>query len=192
MSTLDFRTAAAGFDQPIELWNACHERVTRMCNLLQRLVVHMRTAGADENARTTAVSIRRYFDEAAPRHHEDEEIDLFPRLIARLAERKDDGEAQRAVRAIETMTADHQAMDQLWQVLRAGLIAVENGTGDQLAEAEVTLFVDRYRTHIALEDSVIAPALRKRLKRSDLEAVGRAMAARRGVAWETLVPTRSA
>ena len=27
--TIDFRTPGAGFDQPIEMWLACHERVQR-------------------------------------------------------------------------------------------------------------------------------------------------------------------
>ena len=44
-----------------------------------------KVAGADAEAAESATSIRRYFNEAAPRHHEDEEIDLFPRLPQRLA-----------------------------------------------------------------------------------------------------------
>ena len=27
VSLIDFRTPAAGFDQPLELWQACHERI---------------------------------------------------------------------------------------------------------------------------------------------------------------------
>ena len=51
----------------------------RFAALLGRLAEHLGTHGANEDAQVTATSIRRYFNEAAPRHHEDEEVDLFPR-----------------------------------------------------------------------------------------------------------------
>ena len=64
-STIDFRTPGAGFDQPVEMWLACHERVQRFAALLSRLADHVRKQGADEDAQVTATSIRRYFNEAA-------------------------------------------------------------------------------------------------------------------------------
>lgn len=122
MSTIDFRTPAAGFDQPLELWLACHDRVRRMCTLLQRLLEHVRKAGVDEQAKVTAVSIRRYFDEAAPRHHEDEEIDLFPRLLQRL-EGRTESEAAGVRNAITLLDSDHREMGRLWSILRDALLA---------------------------------------------------------------------
>ena len=74
---VEFRSPDAGFDQPIEMWLACHQRVRRFAALLQRLRVHLLSAGADEEAQMSAASIRRYFNEAAPRHHEDEEVDML-------------------------------------------------------------------------------------------------------------------
>mgnify|MGYP001765205654 CR=1 FL=1 len=64
MASIDFRTPGAGFDQPLDLWQACHERVLRMCTLLQRLQEHLRTRDVDGDAKVTAVSVLRYFDEA--------------------------------------------------------------------------------------------------------------------------------
>ena len=40
MAVIGFRAPAAGFDHPIEMWQACHERVKRMSALLQRLAQH--------------------------------------------------------------------------------------------------------------------------------------------------------
>jgi hypothetical protein len=59
VALLDFRTPAAGFDQPLELWLACHDRVRRMTGLLERLREHLLNMGSDDAARVTAATIRR-------------------------------------------------------------------------------------------------------------------------------------
>lgn len=185
-SLIDFRTPAAGFDQPLALWQACHERVQRMVSLLERLLGHLRVHGADESARVTATSIRRYFDEAAPRHHEDEEIDLFPRLQAKAS----GAQAERINQAIATLRADHAELHGLWPQLRAPLQAVERGECAPFDDAAVAIFVTRYRAHIELEESVLAPALARALGKRELAKIGRAMAARRGVKWEDIAARR--
>jgi hemerythrin-like domain-containing protein len=190
MSTIDFRTPAAGFDQPLELWLACHDRVRRMCTLLQRLIEHVQALGADEQAKVTASSIRRYFDEAAPRHHEDEEIDLFPRLLKHL-EGRTESEATGVRNAIALLENDHREMGRLWSVLRDALCAIDGGDAGALDEAVVGLFVSRYRSHCEVEDTVIAPALRRALSAEELDEVGRAMAQRRGIDWNEIAAPRN-
>lgn len=183
ISLIDFRTPAAGFDQPLAMWQACHERVARMNNMLQRLVDYLRKNPVDESASVTATSIRRYFDEAAPRHHEDEEIDLFPRLMQRLREASSGPAAAHIGAAIENLLADHTEMHALWSAIRRQVVEVEAGRRPQFDEAQVTLFVTRYRAHIEIEDGEIASALQRMLTAQDLVEIGRAMAARRGVDW---------
>lgn len=182
---IDFRTPASGFDQPLALWQACHERVARMNNMLERLVEHLKKNPVDEAAGITATSVRRYFDEAAPRHHEDEEIDLFPRLLAKLHKR-DSATAAQTEAAVRTLLADHADMHALWTAIREQLLRIEAGRAPQFDDAQVTLFVTRYRMHIAIEDQQIAPALRRLLKTRDLQEIGSSMAARRGVDWSEL------
>ncbi len=185
MSFIDFRTPAAGFDQPLELWLACHDRVRRMASLLERLREHLIENGADESARVTATSIRRYFDEAAPRHHEDEEVDLFP-LLRRLLPKKAPKKARAVNAALDRLEADHAEMGKLWQTLRLLLESIERGENVQLDEAMVQRFATRYREHCETEDTVIADALRRCLDATDLDAIGQAMAERRGVDWTHL------
>lgn len=184
-SIIDFRTPAAGFDQPLALWQACHERVARMNNMLERLIEHLQKNPVDKAAGITAASVRQYFDEAAPRHHEDEEIDLFPRLLAKL-HRHDGPAAARIEAAVQTLLADHAEMHALWGSIREQLLRIEAGQTPQFDEAQVALFITRYRAHIDIEDNQIAPALRRLLKPKDLQEIGRAMAARRGVDWDEL------
>lgn len=191
MGHIDFRTPAAGFDEPLELWAACHERVKRMCALLQRLLEHVRKSGVDEQAKVSAVSVRRYFEEAAPRHHEDEELDLFPRLLQSL-EGNSSSEANGVRNAIAALESDHREIGKLWAVLRDALVQIEQGDAGALDAALVALFVSRYHSHCDIEDTVIAPALRRALDRHELDAVGRSMAKRRGVDWDELIAPRPA
>ena len=83
----DFSPSPAGFDEPLEILRACHERVRRMVEMLIMLREHLREHGADQRAIVSAGTIRQYFQEAWPRHLQDEELDLLPRLQARLRNR---------------------------------------------------------------------------------------------------------
>jgi pyridoxamine 5'-phosphate oxidase len=189
MAFIDFRTPAAGFDQPLELWLACHDRVRRMTSLLERLAQHVADKGADDAAKVTATSIRRYFDEAAPRHHEDEEVNLFPLLRRRLPERAP-AEADAVSAALAGLETDHVELGKLWQNLRRTLQAIEGGEATALEHETVRQFADGYRRHCEIEDSVIAAALKRCLSTADLDAVGQAMAERRGVDWAHLHSSR--
>ena len=73
---------AVGFEQPFEMLHACHDRVQRMLGLLQRLRAYLQERPCDDVARQAARDVMRYFDQAAPLHHEDEELHVFPPLLA--------------------------------------------------------------------------------------------------------------
>jgi len=171
-------TPGAGFDQPFEMLHACHDRVRRSLALLQRLVAHVQQHGADTQARDAARDVRRYFDVAAPAHHEDEERHVIPRLLA---------SAEPALQATgRRMQADHEAMRAGWAALAPLLGALAEGqrpAPDVLAQA-AGHFVELHREHLALEDSVAFPAAQQHLAQAGgaaLAAMGDEMAARRGV-----------
>jgi hemerythrin-like domain-containing protein len=191
VTLIDFRTPAAGFDQPLELWLACHDRVRRMTGLLERLHEHLGNMGADDAARVTAATIRRYFDEAAPRHHEDEEVDLFP-LLRRLLPAKAPERLPEVEQALARLEADHASLGRVWQALRPALEAVERGEPARLDAGAVRTFADGYRGHCEVEDTIVADALRLCLDGADLDALGQAMAERRGVDWTHLHSSRGA
>ncbi len=186
VSSIDFRSPAAGFDQPLEMWHACHERVARMTSLLARLHDYLATHPLDENAGVTATSVRRYFDEAAPRHHEDEEIDLFPMVLRRLDAADDAARGARVAAAIERLQRDHEDMGVLWIHLREQLVRIEHGRAPAIEPAVVAQFIEHYRSHIALEEAEVGVAARELLTAADLRRLGGAMAARRGVNWDEI------
>src|SRR5689334_18835826 len=113
------QTAAAGFDAPFEMLHACHERLARMLALLDKLREHVRTSGADAQAREAARDVMRYFDVAAPEHHRDEELHVFPALLA-LGD-----ESLSAV--VQRLQHDHLTMDRQWMQTREVLDRIASG-----------------------------------------------------------------
>jgi hemerythrin-like domain-containing protein len=172
-STIEFRSPGAGFDEPIEMWLACHERVRRFARLLGRLVHHVSQRGADDESREAATAIRRYFNEAAPRHHEDEEVDMFPLLRER-------GADPTVLEVLYRVEADHVAMAGLWRQLDAVLARISAGEPAVPDEALVAQFAAMYDAHIDAEENILLPALRRVVAAAEWNAIGRAMAERRG------------
>lgn len=167
---------AASFEQPFEMLAACHERVDRMLRLLQRLREHLVKRGADADARKAAQDVMRYFDQAAPQHHHDEELHVFPPLIAQ-------GDAQ-TLALVRRLQQDHLQMEQRWAAAREVLAAVAAGELDALApghEAALDLFAGIYAGHIEAEEQLAYPAARKLLDQRTIEAMGEEMMRRRGV-----------
>jgi hemerythrin-like domain-containing protein len=78
--------ALAGFDDPLEMLLGCHRRIEKQLETLKRLCTHVEARGVDAEASTAAQAVLRYFQSAAPNHHHDEELDLFPLLEMRIVE----------------------------------------------------------------------------------------------------------
>ncbi|UGA39749.1 hemerythrin domain-containing protein [Chromobacterium haemolyticum] len=86
MLTLDTLSSAAApsFEQPLEMLQACHDKIRRFCDQLDQLPSYIEQHGVDEAARNTIDGLVRYFDLAGPAHHSDEEDELFPLILERV------------------------------------------------------------------------------------------------------------
>ena len=172
-----FASPGVGFEQPFEMLEACHERVQRSLALLQRLVDHVDRNGHDADSRSAARDVLRYFDIAAPLHHEDEELHVFPPLLER-------GGAD-TVAAVRQLQQDHEAMSANWQAARALLQALAEGSQDSFSapdEALLARFAGVYAEHIRLEEDLVYPAARALLAPEAAQAMGAEMRRRRGAA----------
>lgn len=164
---------AAGFDQPFEMLAACHERVERTLALLERLAAHLAGHGCDAQAAAAARDVMRYFDIAAPAHHEDEERHLLPALRAA----GDDAFAAQ-------LEQEHVELRRRWAGLRRTLSSVVDGTwvaGGADGFGTWHAFAALYRAHAEAEDRLAFPVTRARLDADTLAAMGREMARRRGL-----------
>jgi hemerythrin-like domain-containing protein len=187
MELIDFRMPVDGFAHPLMLWAASHERAQRVALLLQRLIEHVLHLGPSDATRVTSGEVQRYLAEAAPRHHADEDVDLFPRLTRRLedAGRELPGAAQ-ALHALERLAQEHLRLDDLWARVREVLHHADRAAPSPAQVKVVGEYVDSFIGHHAIEDRVIAPVARDVLQAEDLAGIGEAMAARRGTTWAAL------
>ena len=160
---------APGFDDPLGLLAACHERIEGHCATLVRLAAHARLYGGDSEAQVAAARVHHYFAQAGQWHHEDEERDLAP-----LLERHGD----QALTALMTrLMTEHRALERAYAPLEPVLRALPAAPGDVPIEPYVSLM----RAHMAAENTMLLPRARAVLGPPELAALGRAMAARRGV-----------
>ena len=170
-----FSAPAVGFEEPFAMLEACHERVQRTLTLLDRLREHVRQQGADESARQAARDVLRYFDVAAPLHHEDEELHVFPLLLAQAAPE------MRTL--VQRLQQDHVDMVADWAAARVPLQALAHGEIEGFSESAEALFdrfEARYASHIHHEERQAYPAALHLLEPAVLGRMGQEMAHRRG------------
>lgn len=165
--------AAPTFDDPLAMLRACHGRITAQCDTLQRLIHHTAQAGNDEQAQQAARAILRYFDTAGQFHHQDEEFDLFPRLL-------DSGDTHAAA-LVARLLEEHKSMDAVWHALRPLLLAIAEDRAGILDAQIATQFISFYRAHIELENAQLLPLAASLLTPAQTQTLGRCMANRRGV-----------
>lgn len=166
---------APGFDDPLEMLQACHGRIQAQCATLEKLLRHLPEHGSDLQARQAALAILRYFDTAGHHHHTDEEQDLFPVLLATAN--------VTAQRLVAHLLERHVELNAAWDSLRIRLTCIAAGTDSLLEEERVREFIALYQTHIALENAQLLPLAKELLNAAQIETLGRKMSARRGVVF---------
>lgn len=171
------RSPGVGFEAPFEMLTACHERVERMLDLLSRLQVHLTEQGCDEQARSAAVDVLRYFDLAAPQHHLDEELHVFPAVLAL--------QAQPLRQLVERLQREHLEMERLWALVRQTLERVTHADAqswislNDADKAAMAAFAAIYQDHIRDEESLVYPAAQQALVKDQLQAMSLDMVRRR-------------
>ena len=170
----------AGLEAPFEMLAACHERVERMLALQARLQAHLQDKGCDAPARQAARDVMRYFDLAAPLHHQDEELHVFPPLQA--------GPDAGLRALVERLLQDHRQMEAAWVPARRTLQTVADspdsaGPAPLAPEAAQALqrFAALYRRHLDDEDGLAYPAAQAALAPAAVQAMSLDMMQRRGV-----------
>ena len=167
------QTAAPTFATPLAILRACHGRILDQCNTLHKLLQHLPAHGSDLQAQQAAQAILRYFDTAGQLHHQDEEEDLFPLLLAK-------GQTESA-ELITRLLAEHRQMDKAWALLRTRLSEIASGKSASLERNLVDHFSTAYERHINLENEQLLPLAARLLNEMQLDHLGVSMENRRKV-----------
>jgi hemerythrin-like domain-containing protein len=176
----DLFEPSPAFDDPLGMLQACHRRIERALDVMERIVALEREGPLDDRARQALRQTLHYFRVGVPRHAADEEESLFPRLQGL-------GDIGGAANTPDYLAAEHEVLDSVHQELDAlgeELLAAGRLDGDE-KRGRFGLLVQRlrtiYREHIRVEDEELFPAAARALDAEALESVGAEMAARRGI-----------
>lgn len=160
---MDLPVPAPGFDDPLGVLRACHDRIVRYARLL-RAVADDRAPLAD-----SAAQVYRYFSSAGVDHHQDEEQDLFPVLSSR-----------GAGTIVAALVTEHRSLDQLWSVVFPVLTGAR-GHADRDWRKSAAQFAALNEAHVALENDALLPLAARILTPPEIQGLGAAMARRRGL-----------
>jgi regulator of cell morphogenesis and NO signaling len=170
----------ADFDRPIDVLEDCHRRIENFLDQL-RLVAESATGDGrlTEDAALALSGALRYFANAAPKHTQDEEVSLFPRM-----RESDDPRVATVLAELERLEHEHDEADELHAAVDA-LGRRWLGTG-QLSTAEldelrahVAALQAIYAEHIRLEDELVFPLARDIVAAPQQQVIGAEMKARR-------------
>lgn len=161
-------------DDPLNWIFADHFRQRQVCAILDHLV-----SSTDVLPEAIAAASA-YLKIDMPLHVQDEEEDLFP-LIRKRCVPEDEIEG-----VLSRLARDHeQDKDQAVEtsaILDAALQAGYPISRDGQSASRIKAFARHQRDHLIMENAVLLPIARLRLKPEDLQELSRAMAARRGIA----------
>lgn len=173
----------SSFADPIGLLTDCHRRIERFLAVLVQVSEQSEGGQLTSEQRTALETALLYFREAAPKHTADEEQTLFPRLrsldrpvVKTILARVDVLEAQHGEAG-----QSHAEIDRLGRAwLAAGSLSSVDATRLSVL---VTGLMDLYRGHIDIEEREVFPVAATELDRSECDAMGGEMAARRALRW---------
>lgn len=160
-----------GFDDPLGMLRACHERMLAYCDILEKLPAHIAASGVDDEARSAIRKVVTYFSSSAVHHHQDEEQDLFPML---------NNQSLKLADIIYRLKQDHEKLDQLWQSLASELNKPATLAEDQNFAEHAQAYCAACRAHITVENKELLGMAQHILSSRQLEDLGKAMARRRG------------
>jgi len=172
-----------GFDQPLGLLSDCHRRIEAFLDMMLRVLDGSQDARNPlaPGEREALEAALRYFDVAAPRHTQDEEESLFPRMRA-----SNDPDAHAALDRMVALEADHRHADAqhaaVKDLCRRWLDVGPLPEPDRQQLADLLRELRHlYTGHIALEDSELFPLAARVLDQRQLKEIGQEMARRRGL-----------
>jgi hemerythrin-like domain-containing protein len=132
--------------------DACHLQIQTHLTELTALVPQFESASDTALLRQQIAAIENFFSSTSRQHHIDEELNVFPPLLA--------SDNPELVQTVRTLQQDHGWIEQNWLELSPLLRAIAQGEdwGD-LAELEhaIDVFLTLCQSHIALEEALAYP-----------------------------------
>ncbi len=147
-------------DEPLSNFSQCHAGILRHLDTFGELPALLAPA---QRAREVAEDIVRFFRSAAFEHHQEEERELFPAV---LADAQPGEERERVRQMIEALTREHRDIEKQWNALEPGLKKLAKGQPTDIEAQAVAQLVDQYKAHAHFEERDFLPLSEKILSRN--------------------------
>jgi hemerythrin-like domain-containing protein len=164
-----------GLDDPLRVLFSSHDRIRFHIGALKQLASELPLHGASARARATAGEVMRFFDSAAMQHHEGEERDLFPAMLAATPAKA----APQVHALIAVLEKEHRQLAAGWNSLREELARIAAGSMGNVDVEWVAAYECLYDGHIEREEVQLLPLAGMLLTKDQLLKVGAAMSLRR-------------
>jgi iron-sulfur cluster repair protein YtfE (RIC family) len=150
--------------EPIAGFSRCHEGILQHLASLADLPA---LAEAAARARAVADETQRFFRAAVYEHHQEEERELFPAVLASATRGTEHAQVQAIV---EQLTREHREVETAFEAIEPSLKRVAKGqdatlSGAELA-AQVGALVTRYEEHARYEENEFLPLSERILGRN--------------------------
>ncbi len=169
------------FTNPLGWLRGCHDRIAHFLKVLVTVATRRQWGALHRADRETLEAFLRYFREAAPKHTEDEEQSLFPRL------KESTAPSAVALRpTLHALAAEHQTIQKI-QSEAEQLVERWLMEGQLLPHEGKRLLAllpplqGSYEKHMEVEDREVFSVAARVLTASQMVAIGREMAKRRGI-----------
>ena len=164
-----------GFEDPVGMLKDCHRRIEHFSGVLQQVIAAAQGRSLTQPEQQAAEAALMYFQHSGPRHNQDEELSLFPRLRACVS-----GED---AQTIHLLIGQHAEADELQaQAKRLLMQWIETGSLTEVERNQLIACVQslaaHYAEHIRVEESVIFP-LTSNLDSAAITAMGQEFRSRR-------------
>lgn len=150
-------SAAPNSFKGFEALDACHLQIQQHLLDLAALARRIEAEGVTPQAQRDAQVIEAFFSSTSRQHHQDEERNVFPPLLA--------GDDEALHTAVRTLQQDHGWIEENWLELAPLLRAIAEGNNwyqDAEFQHAVEVYVELLEGHIALEESLIYPESKAR------------------------------
>jgi hemerythrin-like domain-containing protein len=163
-------------EDPLESLLRFHRRIERGLASLGELHARLDGSAAGPESSGVAAELIDLFTTRMAIHHADEEHDLIPMLLRRIA-RAEERDNFREIRL--RLESDHRELRDAWRHLRAPLEATAGGAPRRLPGDVVAYFRALHGLHICTEEGALHRVARQRLLDSDRAQLAGRMATRR-------------
>ncbi len=162
------------FSQPLLLFKTYHSEILRQLERLEAWVQELEAGAEPDHLSRLGTEVDRFFALADRLHHQDEELDLFPRLQQASSEMTD---------MIRDLKQQHREAETLWRTLSPSLTQPGHIDDRDAVSRQARRYLALQREHVRIENESFLTLAGQQLSDKDLQQIGSAMARRRGVAW---------